>query len=796
MNQKERRIFTESIDLQYFIKIFSNHWPLLGGCLMFALLIAFGVNSCSHPAYEVSSTIVINEGTDEFTQTSASLLSDIGIFASDKNFANELQAIQSTPIIDEAIKKINFSISYYQHNKLSKIELYKSSPFIVIINPDHSQLIDLRFNIEIKSNSTFHLSCKEKDITLYNFKSNRIIEVIPSISEKQDLSFGDEIKNEYFDFKVLLNSSFNFNPKESVSYSFIMHRPKDIVKAYQAALKVKVPDRESTVAELTIESKVPEKAIDFLSSLTETYLQKDVERKNHISIKTIEYIDGQLNIVKDSLQIAEHNLQQFRSSHQVIDLTLQANQIYDELRELENEKAELSVNLKYYEYIEEYFSANQDYSDLITPAGMGIEDPLLNNLIEELIGLNAEKVSLVENNQTKSPYLRKIDIRIDNLKNMIGENISYVGKTALIAINDLNSRIAQLNAEINKLPGKERALFGMQRQFNLNDAIYTYLLEKRSEAEIAKASYQPDAELLEPADIIGDKPISPNKKINYLIAFILGISLPVSFVRLKEYSRKCFTNKDDILHNIDLPVFGQIYHNNKKVETVVNTFPKSHVAESFRRMRSNSNYFLSQQQHKVITITSTISQEGKSFVSSNLAISYAFTGSKTILIGFDLRKPKLFERLEIKEQAGVSDYLSKQAELNDVIQNTKIDNLDVIWAGEEPPNPAELIASSRTNDLIMALKSKYEFIIIDTAPVGILSDGMMLLNYADMKAFVIRLNYTPKKEALSILDDLAMQNTAKLALIINDMPVRKKTRYGYGYYEMENPKQLRWTKRI
>ncbi len=788
MSKKNKRILSQPIDLRYFIKLFSNKWPFISSCVLLTVMVAFFVNTCSNPTYEVRSMLVIQEDGNQFSRASSNLFSDIGVFGADKNFANEVQTIQSTSIIAEAISRLDFRISYYLHESLIKKELYKSSPFVVLINPEHPQLTNLRFKIDITTNSSFKLSFRGKDITVHNYKSGRVINVVPKAYDKKEYGFGDQIESENYDFKIVLNSNYKFDENESNSFSFILNQPKDIIKLYQAKLSLGVPDQESTVAEITIESKSPEKAIDFLNSLTETYLLKDVERKNHISIKTIEYIDSQLNIIKDSLQIAEENLQQFRSSNQVTDLSVQANQVYDELRVLENQKAELKTNLKYYEYIKEYFAANQDFSDLITPSGMGIQDPLLNNLIEELIGLNAEKVSLVENNQTKSPYLRKIDIRIDNLKNMISENISYVSKTAEMGMNDLDSRIRQLNAEIRKLPRTERALFGMQRKFNLNDAIYTYLLEKRSEAEISKASYQPDAELLEPADIIGDGPISPNKKINILIALILGISLPISYLRLKEITQTSFKDREDIQRSINLPIFGQIYNNNKKMETVVNTFPKSHIAESFRRMRTNSNYFLSNLDSHVIAVTSVISQDGKSFIALNLAISYAIANSKTLLIGFDLRKPKLFERLDLKETPGISDYLSEQVELEKIIQKSKVDNLDIIWAGKEPPNPAELIASTKTKELIKKLRNEYKYIIIDTAPIGIISDAMMLFNYADIKAIILRLNHTPKKEAAHILDDLKAQKINNTVLIINDIPINKKSSYGYGYYEMKKTK--------
>lgn len=414
---------------------------------------------------------------------------------------------------------------------------------------------------------------------------------------------------------------------------------------------------------------------------------------------------------------------------------------------------------------------------------MGIEDPLLNNLIQELTTLNAERTSLIQNNQGKSPYLKQIEIKVDNLKNTISENIKYILNTTEIALQDLNNRISGLNGEINKLPSTERELLGYERKFNLNDAIYTFLLERRAEAQIVKASYMPGAEIIEPTDIIGYGPIGPKKNINLIIGFLLGLILPIIFIRTKDILENRINENSDVGKLVDLPVLGQVYKNNKKVDLVVPSFPKSHMAESFRILRTGLNYFLSNQPSSVIVVTSTYAQEGKSFISVNLAAILAFTDKKTLLLGFDLRKPKVYERLNISNQVGVSAYLSNQLSLDEVLQHTNIANLDVITSGPIPPNPSELIASEKTKELINTMKGKYDYVIIDTPPIGILSDTFLLMDFADLNVYVVRQDQTPKREFLSIINDLKGKKIKNLCLVINDIPLMKKSRYGYDYYE-------------
>lgn len=771
----------EPLDLQYFIWLFLRNWKFICIVLFLSLLLASLVNTFSKKVYSVNGSIVIDEEANGFSQTSASILSEFGVSQGSKNFANEILVLKSTPLLKRSLEKLNFQISYYELRRFVKKELYKGSPFVVIINNKVSQPIETEFSVEIIDNLTFKLNARKRDVECYNFYSNQITDIVSYIKVNTIENFDTNIIAEYYDFKIILNKSYDFSEEVNRKFSFKIHKPKDIIKKYQRQIGVLPIDLESSVAELTINTPTPQKGVDFINSLLSTYLEMDQERKNYISVKTIEYINNQLNTVKDSLKIAEENLQRFRSKNRVVDISLQAGQVFDESRQMENEKASHLVNMKYYEYLENYFKSNDEYSDLITPAGMGIQDPLLNNLISELISLNSEKVTFIENKQEKSPYLKKIEIRIENIKNMIYENISYAKNTASIALSDINSRINQLNAEITKLPQTERELLGMERKYNINDEIYTFLLQKQAEAEITKASNQPDAEILEPADIVSV--VSPKKNMNYILAFLISMIFSVSTLRFRDIIRNKFIDKNEIKRLIDIPVIGQIFHNDKRIEPVVTGFPKSHITESFRKLRTNLSYFLPGKESKIIVVTSTIGQEGKSFISLNIALTLALNKKKTILIGFDLRKPRIYERLEMKENAGLSDYLSSQSEYEDIIQPSKQYNIDCIWAGKIPPNPSELIASDKTDQLIARLKKDYEYIIINTAPIGLVADSHILLEKADLKIFVIRTNFTLKKETIEAISDLKDKKIKNLTLVINDLPLHKRSGYGYGYYE-------------
>ncbi|MBN1414602.1 MAG: polysaccharide biosynthesis tyrosine autokinase [Bacteroidales bacterium] len=781
MNKQLTKQGTFSIDS--IIQIIRKKWMIIGTSVIICLLIAFFYIWITEPLYQVSSSILITEDESSYAKASAQFMEGFGLFGGQKNFQNEIKVIKSSVVIKEAIRNLNFQVSYFNRNTFRTQELYKSSPFVVVYNQNHVQPVDRMFYVKIKDNQSLHISIKQEKVNLYSFNTNNIVETLPKLKANIQASFGENLTSDYYDFKLILNENFEFNKLRSKRFAFVIHSPKGLLNYYRSKVEIVPDDLESTVAVVKMKTHVPEKAIDFINSLTSTYLLQDLDKKTHMAQKTVEYIDNQLNVIEDSLKIAEQNLQRYRTTTKVIDIAAKSGRVYDQLQELEREKANISVKYKYYKYLEETFNKGDKFSDLIAPSTMGVEDPLLNNLIQELLQLNSERTSLIENNQEKSPYLRKLEINIENLKNTISENIKYIINTTDITLQDINSRLNTLNYEINKLPRTERELLGYERKFNINDAIYTYLLEKRAEAQITNAAYLPDAEIIEYADLIGNGPISPKKKQVYLVGLMVGLILPLTVFRIIDLTNKKVKDKTQLESLIDIPFIGQVYSNHKKTDMVVTIYPKSHIAESFRMVRANLNYFLMNKKNVIIAVTSTFGQEGKSFVSANLAASLASSSFKTIVLGYDLRKPKLFDRLKDNKHPGISEFLCNQVGMEQIIQPSGINNLDVIIAGITPPNPSELITSPKTIELLNFLRSRYEYIVIDTPPIGIISDAYIIMDKADLNIYIVRQNSTLKNEMVSIIGELKEKQYKNLCVLLNDVPVLHKTKYGYDYYE-------------
>jgi tyrosine-protein kinase Etk/Wzc len=783
MNNKDI-IQQESLSIDYFISLFKKNWLIISICMIVAILSAYLINKIILPVYNIEAMLLIKEDQNQpMAQAASQLFGNMGIYTGENTFQNKIQVLKSSPLIKNAINNLDLQVSYYNASGLNKQELYKNSPFIVVFNQNHPQPINVSFKIVILDTGKFHIKAQSKKVIIYSFITDNVVQILDKLKINETTAFNTDINSENYSFKLVLNKNFNLDEYKSHKFTFVIRNVPTLVKGLKEQIKVEPVSLETTVARITLKTTVPSKAVDLISSITNEYLTKDVNEKVHSAVKTIEYIDNQLGAIGDSLRNAEINLQQFRTSNQVIDISVQSGRVYDQLNELEQEKGNIMIRYKYYQYINEYFEKNKEISDLIAPSSMGIEDPLLNNMIQELTTLNSERVSLIENNQEKSPYLKQINIKIDNLKNTISENIKYIINTTEISLQEVNDNINSLNSEINKLPSTERRLLGYQREFNLNDAIYTFLLERRAEAQISKASYAPGAELIEMTDINGLDPISPKKKLNYLIALFLGFVLPFFLIRSKEIIENKISETTDINKLVNLPLLGKIYTNNKKIELVVQIFPKSHIAESFRILRTGLNYFVNSNGCSIILITSTYGQEGKSFISNNLSASLALSNKKTILLGFDLRKPKIFERFEISNDQGISTFLSKQSKIEDIIQHSNIENLDVIASGPIPPNPSELIASPRTGELFNFLKKTYDSIIVDTPPVGLLSDTYLLMDIADLNIFVVRQGQTPRREFVNVISDLKEKKIKNLCVVVNDFPLLRKSQYGYDYYD-------------
>lgn len=784
----------EDNELKKISDLFIRNYRLFFLWIIIAVGLAFFINRYSIPVYKITSSILIKEKSQ---QPNGGVVNDFlnsSLFFNNQNFQNELWVVKSTPVIEQTVRNLDLAVTYYMKNGLQFTDAYKNTPFKVSFMADHPQPLNVRFKITFVGDNYFRIEAEDKDVMFYNFGKEAFTHSKERWSLVKEATFGELIETEDASFIINPVTEQNIPVQTFTPYAFDFQTIASLTSKYKKSLEYKVVDRLATVIEISLKTDNVQKGADIINELMNVYSDQNLDRKNHIASITIEYIEKQLDEISDSLSQTEDNLQRFRSSNQLLNISEQATGISEQYMSLQNQLAELTTRKRYYDYVSEYLTKNDNFSNMIVPASLGIQDPLLNNLMAELITAQAQLTNLLKNNQEKNPLVQKLGIQIDNVKKTISDNINAVSKTTSISIDEMDKRIKKIEAEISRLPLTQRRLGTIERKYRLNDAIYNYLLEKRAEAKITKASNLPDEIVIEPAKMSSLYPVSPNSKLNYIIAVFFGLVIPLGFLTAKNTLNNRIESQDDIENLTRVPVLGRILHNSYKSKNIMFEYPKSGIAESFRALRTNLDFYVRGGHKKVIMVTSGVEKEGKTFVAQNLAMSYAQLGRKTILVDFDLRKPEVYFNNGLSHE-GLSTYLINKADLSDIIIKSPHEKLDYIMSGILPPNPAELIALNKTNHFLDRLKQEYEIIILDTTPLAQVTDAYLLVDHAELKIVVARQNFTLKKVLSSIMKDLQLKRIDNVCVVLNDNRDHLN-RYGYGYGYNRNGKESKKSKEL
>ncbi len=770
----------ETIDIKGIILQYAQYWYYFIICILFFVFIAFLNNRYTVPEYSVSSTLLIRD--DNNTQMGAeNLLEGLEIFSGKKNIKNEIVILNSYSISERIVKELELGVSYFQHGFIMSNELFQTSPFIVEIDSSHVQLSGVDFKLKIIDENSFNLSIKTKDKNPYNIYKEKLEKsLIADINIDKQFKFGEKIKTDYFSFKIVKSNLFNLQKiyENDKMFSFKFNQIRSYAQKLINEININPINKETSVLKLNIKGPTPKKNIIILDKLTDVYIRTGLDEKNKMAISTINFIDNQLSIIKDSLNIIENQLESFRLQNPNLEIVDKEFGTYFQKQKLDNSLSEQSVHIQYYKSLLAYLRNDNNPNSIVSPTSMGISNPELNGLINQLLELYSKKGELQITTTEKNPTYQAILSQIEHSKNTIIENISNLIASASIYEKDLKNRVTKFNKKINQLPEAEKKYVILKRKYEYNEQTAVYLQQKRYEASLAKAGTESDHKVIDSARLDNDKPIYPKKGLAYFIAFILGIITPISIISIRNYFSDTISSKKDLKNNTLIPILGLIGHSDKGQSLVVPKSSKSIISESFRSLRTNIQYLAANKEKKIITITSSIGGEGKTFVTMNLAAIFALSDYKTILIGGDLRKPKLHEDFNINKDIGLSNYLINKASLEEIINKTNIETLDVIASGPTPPNPAELLDSQKMQDLINKLNKIYDYVIIDTPPIGLVTDGVILMQHADACLYIVRHNYS-KIKSLNVINNMYNQKQVKnIHIIINDY---KYTSSGYGY---------------
>lgn len=758
--QVNKKLEIESgYNLNRIIKLVLPKWYLVLISLVVAFFTAHVYISKSIPVYSVSASILINENRGN-SSLNDQFLQGFGLPAAAQNIQNQIMILTSRGLVERVLEELPFQLEFYYRTFNNILPIYPEFPIEIVNLAGTGLPNDVEFEFIYVDSNNFILNTDSK----------------APFELHTQASFGDTIDIPGGSIQIDRGNTNFLSQKTDERFYFINHNKAKLVKNYIRRLKVEQISRDGTILLVNIAGTNRAKEVDFINMLTDVFISLSLDKKNLEAARRIQFIDDQLIGITDSLVLTENRLQQFRSRNKVMDLSAQGQAIIDQLVALENERARFAIETNYYNYLYEYLHRDINDEMPVAPATMGISDPGLMRLVAELAELQgqASNRSLGEMNPLQNQLIQ----RIKNTKEALLETLNGLRQANSISVEENNAQIRRLNNQAAALPGTERQLLGIERKFRLNDELYTFLLERRSELQMQKASNVPDNEVVDYGNVQDVKIISPNILQIQMLAFIIGVLLPLSLIFLFDFLDKT-VKTDDIETRYSLPVAAKIPHNLLKTNTVVFESPDSVIAESFRMLRSKMQFFTKEIKSPVILLTSSLPEDGKTFVAINLASAYSLMGKKTILVGFDLRKPKIFADFNLGNETGLSTWLIGKDKLQDVIKPTAYENLFLISSGPVPPNPSELTALPKTEELIIFLRKNFDCIIIDSSPIGLVSDTYYIASLADSCLFVIRNEKTLKINLERTVNDMKISDIRSISLVINDLHL-DNNHYGYS----------------
>lgn len=751
------------LDPASILKLFKRTWYLMAAGIILGLFVARFYMGHTMPVYETSATILINETENRPLVDNTELLQGLGLPGGMQNIQNQIHILRSRELIEKTLNSLSYDIEWYQKTIRNILPLYPNSPFNLVTHNKTSFPKDIEFSVQFINDSTFILSSEYEQ---FWYRDTMVLGEMVEISGN---TFSIECRNPEW---------FPMNGNQLIF--FINHSRSSLVQDYMQRISVDLVTRDGSILKVSLKGTNPVRDADFLNSHIESFQHISLDKKNMEAQRRIQFIDDQLVGISDSLLMTENKLQQFRSSHRVMDLSAQGQSIIGQVTLLENESARLNLEANYYDYLSDYLE--KDIAEIpIVPITMGITDPGLTRLVEELAEYQGQ-IS-IRGGGEMNPLQRNLEQRVRSTKDALRETLNGLKRANTLARAENQEQINRANAQASRLPVTERQLLGIERQFKLNDELYTFLLETRAEQLMQKASNRADSEIIDRADSRYSIKISPDFFKVHFVGVFLGTMIPFLFV----FVRFLFNNriKEEELHLItNIPIIGHIPHNEHKSQTVVFEFPNSSVAESFRVLRSKIQFFTKEAKSPVILVTSALPGDGKTFNAISLAAVYSMLGKKTILVGFDLRKPKIVDDFNLNNNNGLSTWLISKIPLEEAIQTTKFENLDIITSGPIPPNPSELTALEKTKDLIILLKEKYDYVIIDSSPIGVISDTYYLALLADACLLVIRSGKTLRSFVEKTFNEIKQGQLKNVSILINDVKAssinyRYSEKYGY-----------------
>jgi len=761
------------IDLKEVFKTIKKYKWLIIITTLLALLL-MGVRLYFLPSIYSSHAVIEIKSSGKQGMNSGDFIGNAFSNYGKEQIDKELELLKTFYINNKALKKVDFTTRYYSDQNYKEIELYKKH---IPIDLTHVKIFNksiLGKKITITPQQKgFTLDIKysyKRKILNYLFDQNLI-----KLDNKKIYNYNQELTTDYFSLVV--------EKKEKVNkpiHVVINGNNRNIYeKLIKQNLNIMQVNKNAPLIKIEYQDNISKRADAYVNAVAETFIDESINNKNQQNNKILAFIEKQLKITKERLKNSEDKLEKYKISEQVIQPTLQAETFIRELSTVEIQLSENELKQKLLQNLISFVKHNENL-DAIAPSLMELQDKPTLGLITSLQTLQLQEDALTAEYTDEFPKLVTIRRQIESIKNKILLNMQNL--KASITNRNLNLRKQKDSYEerLETLPTQEKKLINIKRDYEVGSKMYAYLLEKRAENEIIKVATLSDYKIIDRA-YSDTNPVKPKRTLMMLIASMAGLVIGILLAFILNTINNKILNKEDIESLTSLPIYGIIPSLKKKnIKLEVYTSPKSPFAESYRSLRTNLQFVKNKDTSNIILVTSTIPGEGKTTTVANLSSVFQLAGYKCIVLNLDLRKPTLHNYFDIKQHKGMSTYLSGKDSIHEIIFSTEHSNLDIIVAGPIPPNPSELILSDKLPKLLEHLKSQYDYIFIDTAPIGLVADTKYLMQFTDINLVVFRENYAEK----SFIDDLngliEKNELSKMGIIINGSQMSTKS-YGYGY---------------
>ena len=765
----------EEVNLREQLEKYLVHWRWFLVSVLIGLVLAFLYLRYTTPTYEATTTILVKDEKKGGMLSELSAFADLGMGGAMKsNVDNEIEILKSRTLVESAIKGLDLQVGLYVKGNVIDRDFYEDSP-IKLYFPNKNWLFykaDFILNCELLNTNSFRLEEEVEGDTKSNF----------ILSSKREFNYGEKIATRIGTLVLTKTSFYGKNHTGRFKSIRIVGSQLDkVTEQFRKGLKVEPVSKTSSVVNISIANPVTKKAEDFLNTMIEIYNENAAEDKNYISENTSKFIASRLSLIAQELDGVEQNVESFKKANKLTDIESEAKLFIEGSSEYDKKGVETEIQMSVVSSMLDFMKKSTN-SDLL-PSNLITDNGEASRLISAYNQLVLDRNRILKSATVENPSVAKLDQQIGSLKANVAASLKRIQANLQIQNRDIKSQESILNSKIGKIPVQERQFRVIARQQKVKEELYLYLLQKREETAISLAATEPNARVIDAAKAEKD-PVSPKKKIIYLAGMLLGLLVPFGIIYVDDVLDTKIKSKLDLEGKTQIPFIGDVPTSDDIAE-LIKAESRTSSAEAIRIVRTNLEFMLNKVPEglaKTIFVTSTFPTEGKTFISVNLAATFALSGRRVLLLGADIRNPKFGEYIDVPN-LGFTNYLSStDKNLNDYIIKLKgYENFFVFPSGVIPPNPAELLMSKKVDQLFAELKKEYDYIIVDTAPVSLVTDTLLIAKNADTFVYVMRANVLEKRMLAVANTFYKEKKLPNMCIVLNDTDSTKGYGYGYGY---------------